>query len=297
LKIYYCDHHEIPLPPGHKFPIRKYRMLRETLAAEPGFSLETAPLADVETICLAHDRDYVENFVLGKIDPKAMRRIGFPWSEGLVQRTLASAGSTLASTHDALETGVGATLAGGTHHAFRSEGSGFCVFNDVAIAIHWLRSAGDNPRVAVVDLDVHQGDGTAHFFEHDPRVFTLSLHGAHNFPFRKQRSTLDVELPDKTGDEEYLRALEPALDRVWDFAPEIVFYLSGVDALFSDVLGRLSLTYAGLAARDALVIGAAYRQRLPLVITLGGGYSNPIENTVQAHASTFRTARDLFLSR
>jgi acetoin utilization deacetylase AcuC-like enzyme len=297
LKIYYCDHHEIPLPPGHKFPMRKYRMLRDTLAAEPGLLLEAAPLAGVETICLAHDRDYVESFVAGTIAPPIMRRIGFPWSEGLVQRTLASAGSTLEATHDALETGVGGTLAGGTHHAFRSEGSGFCVFNDVAIAIHWLRSQGGNPRVAVVDLDVHQGDGTAHFFEHDPNVFTLSLHGAHNFPFRKQRSTLDVELPDKTGDDEYLRALEPALDRVWDFAPEIVFYLSGVDALHSDVLGRLSLTYAGLAARDALVIGAACKQRIPLAITLGGGYSNPIENTVQAHASTFRTARDLFLLR
>jgi acetoin utilization deacetylase AcuC-like enzyme len=297
LKIYYCDHHEIPLPPGHKFPMRKYRMLRDTLAAEPGLLLEAAPLAGVETICLAHDRDYVESFVAGTIAPPIMRRIGFPWSEGLVQRTLASAGSTLEATHDALETGVGGTLAGGTHHAFRSEGSGFCVFNDVAIAIHWLRSQGGNPRVAVVDLDVHQGDGTAHFFEHDPNVFTLSLHGAHNFPFRKQRSTLDVELPDKTGDDEYLRALAPALDRVWDFAPEIMFYLSGVDALHSDVLGRLSLTYAGLAARDALVIGAACKQRIPLAITLGGGYSNPIENTVQAHASTFRTARDLFLLR
>ncbi len=297
MKIYYCDHHEIPLPPGHKFPMRKYRMLRETLAAEPGFALEPAPLADVETICLAHDRDYVESFVNGTIAPNAMRRIGFPWSEGLVQRTMASAGSTLAATHDALETGVGGTLAGGTHHAFRGEGSGFCVFNDVAIAIYSLRSQGSNPRVAVVDLDVHQGDGTAHFFEHDANVFTLSLHGAHNFPFRKQRSTLDVELPDKTGDEEYLRALGPALQRVWDFAPEIVFYLSGVDALHSDVLGRLSLTYAGLAARDSLVIGAACKQHIPLVITLGGGYSNPIENTVLAHASTFRIARDLFLSR
>jgi acetoin utilization deacetylase AcuC-like enzyme len=297
LKIYYCDHHEIPLPAGHKFPIRKYRLLRDTLANEPGFTLAPAPMADVETIALAHNRSYVESFVNGTIDPRVMRRIGFPWSEGLVRRTLASAGSTLAATHDAIETGFGGTLAGGTHHAFRGEGAGFCVFNDVAIAIHWLRSQGDNPRVAVIDLDVHQGDGTAHFFEHDPNVFTLSLHGAHNCPFRKQRSRLDVELSDKTGDEEYLRALDSALPRVWDFAPEVVFYLSGVDGLESDVLGRLSLTYAGLAARDARVIGAAYERRIPLVITLGGGYSNPIECTVQAHASTFRTARDLFLSR
>jgi acetoin utilization deacetylase AcuC-like enzyme len=296
LKIYYCDHHEIPLPDGHKFPMSKYRLLREALAAEPGITLEPAPVADLETICLAHDRDYVESFASGTIAPAAMRRIGFPWSEGLVKRTLASAGSTLAATTDALETGFGGTLAGGTHHAFRHEGSGFCVFNDIAIAIHRLRSEGRNPRVAVIDLDVHQGDGTAHFFEGDPQVFTLSLHGAHNFPFRKQRSRLDVELPDRTGDDEYLRALDSALPQVWEFAPELVFYLSGVDALENDVLGRLSLTYAGLAQRDVRVIGASRKQRIPLVITLGGGYSNPIELTVQAHASTFRTARHCFLS-
>ena len=295
MKVYYCDHYEIPLPAGHKFPMRKYRLLRDALSAEPGFVLEPAPLADIETICLAHDRDYVESFVTGTIiDPRAMRRIGFPWSEGLVKRTLASVGGTIAATARAFECGIGGTLAGGTHHAFRNEGSGFCVFNDIAIAIHWLRSQGKNPRVAVIDLDGHQGDGTAHFFEHDPQVFTLSLHGAHNFPFRKQRSRLDVELPDKTGDEEYLRALDSVLPRVWEFAPEIVFFLSGVDALESDVLGRLSLTYDGLAARDAQVIGAACEWRIPLVITLGGGYSNPIELTVAAHASTFRTARNCF---
>jgi acetoin utilization deacetylase AcuC-like enzyme len=296
LKIYYCDHYEIPLPAGHKFPMRKYRLLRDALSSEPGIELEPAPLADVETICLAHDRDYVESFVRGTIDPRVMRRIGFPWSEGLVHRTLASAGGTLAATAYGLEAGIGGTLAGGTHHAFRSEGSGFCVFNDVAIAIHWLRSQGRRLRVAVIDLDVHQGDGTAHIFEHDPEVFTLSLHGANNFPFRKQRSRIDVELADQTGDDDYLRALDSALPRVWEFAPDLVFYLSGVDALSSDVLGRLSLTYAGLESRDRRVIGAARKQRIPIVITLGGGYSNPIELTVQAHASTFRTAREVLLS-
>jgi acetoin utilization deacetylase AcuC-like enzyme len=296
LRVYYCDQHEIPLAPGHKFPMSKYRLLRETLAADPGFELEPAPMADVETICLAHDRNYVESFVQGKMDARAMRRIGFPWSEGLVRRTLASAGGTLAATGEALQGGIAGTLSGGTHHAFRNEGSGFCVFNDVAIAVHWLRARGRNPRVAVIDLDVHQGDGTAHFFEHDPNVFTLSLHGANNFPFRKQRSRLDVELADKTGDEEYLRALDSALPRVWEFAPEMVFFLSGVDGLESDVLGRLSLTYAGLQSRDRRVIGEARKQRIPLVITLGGGYSNPIERTVAAHASTFLTAREVLLS-
>lgn len=285
-RLFYCDDHEIPLPEGHKFPMRKYRFLRDLLTADGFYRLEPAPPADPATICLAHDSQYVEQFVNGTLPPAAMRRIGFPWSEGLVRRTLASAGGTLAATADALETGFGGTLAGGTHHAFRAEGSGFCVFNDVAIAIHWLRPRVR--RVAVIDLDVHQGDGTAHFFEHDPEVFTLSLHGSNNFPFRKQRSTLDVELPDQTGDEEYLRALDAALPRAFEFEPELVFYLSGVDALRSDVLGRLALTIEGLKERDRRVIEAS--GGLPLVITLGGGYSKPIELTAEAHANTFRVA-------
>jgi len=219
-----------------------------------------------------------------------MRRIGFPWSEDLVRRTLASVGGTLAATEDAIGTGFGGTLAGGTHHAFRGEGSGFCVFNDVAIAIHWLRAGGRARRIAVVDLDVHQGDGTAHFFEHDPDVLTLSVHGAHNFPFRKQRGKIDVELADKTGDQEYLRALDGGLPHVFEFEPELVFYLSGVDALASDVLGRLALTHEGLKARDRRVIEGCWARGIPIVITLGGGYSNPIELTVEAHANTFRVA-------
>ena len=168
------------------------------------------------------------------------------------------------------------------------------MFNDIAIAIHRLRAAGGGYRAAVVDLDVHQGDGTAHFFENDPDVFTLSLHGANNFPFRKQRSTFDVELADKTGDDEYLRALDRALPRVWEFGPQIVFYLSGADALASDVLGRLALTPEGLKARDRRVIEQAHEGRVPLVITLGGGYSNPIEQTAEAHANTFRIAGEVF---
>ena len=290
MRLFYCDHFEIPLPAGHKFPVDKYRLLRERLKKDGFWQLEPAIPASVETIALAHDPEYVAQFVSGTLPPAAMRRIGFPWSEGLVKRTLASAGGTLAATRDAIDTGFGGTLAGGTHHAFRSEGSGFCVFNDVAIAIHSVRR-----RAAVIDLDVHQGDGTAHFFEHDPNVLTISLHGANNFPFRKQRSKIDVELPDKTGDEEYLRELDRVLPRVVEFAPEIVFYLSGVDALASDVLGRLSLTPEGLKARDARVIGTCFREKLPLVITLGGGYSKPIELTAEAHANTFRVAAQLRL--
>lgn len=290
MRLFYCDHFEIPLPDGHKFPMEKYRLLRERLVSDGFWKLEAATPAPVETIALAHDPEYVAQFVNGTLSSSAMRRIGFPWSQGLVTRTLASAGGTVAATRDALATGFGGTLAGGTHHAFRTEGSGFCVFNDVAIAIHSLRPK----RAAVIDLDVHQGDGTAHFFDHDPDVLTLSLHGANNFPFRKQRSTIDVELPDKTGDAEYLRALDLVLPRVLNFAPEIVFYLSGVDGLATDVLGRLALTHEGLKARDARVIGACFTNKLPLVITLGGGYSRPIHLTAEAHANTFRIAAEIY---
>jgi acetoin utilization deacetylase AcuC-like enzyme len=293
VRLFYCDQFEIPLPKGHKFPLRKYRLLRELLASDGFFSLEPASPADAAILCLAHDPAYVNSFIAGTIDPKAMRRIGFPWSEGLVRRTLASAGGTLSAMEDALRGDFGGTLAGGTHHAFPGEGSGFCVFNDVAIGVRSLRARGDTRRVAVVDLDVHQGDGTALFFENDPTVLTLSLHGANNFPFRKQRSTIDVELPDKTNDPAYQDALRSVLPRVWEFEPGLVFYLSGVDALESDVLGRLSLTPEGLKQRDRLVIEGAHQRAIPLVITLGGGYSDPIELTAQAHANTFRVAAEI----
>jgi acetoin utilization deacetylase AcuC-like enzyme len=293
VRLFYCDHYEIPLPDGHKFPIEKYRLLRERIAADGFWKLEPAEAAPVETIKLAHDPVYVDQFVNGTLAANAMRRIGFPWSEGLVARTLASAGGTLAATRDAIATGFGGTLAGGTHHAFRAEGSGFCVFNDVVISIHAHRFK----RAAVVDLDVHQGDGTAHFFEDDPNVLTISMHGANNFPFRKQRSKIDVELADKTRDEEYLRVLDSVLPRVMEFEPEMVFYLSGVDALASDVLGRLALTPEGLEARDRRVIGDCHRHGLPLVITLGGGYSKQIELTAEAHATTFRVAAEIYESR
>jgi acetoin utilization deacetylase AcuC-like enzyme len=289
LRLWYCDHHEIPLPPGHKFPMRKYRLLRDLLAADGVFRMEPSAPAEPATIELVHDPAYVRDFLAGTIEPRAMRRIGFPWSEALVRRTLGSVGGTLAATADALATGFGGNLAGGTHHAFRGEGSGFCVFNDIAIAIRSVER-----RAAVVDLDVHQGDGTALIFEDDPGVLTLSMHGAGNFPFRKQRSRIDVELPDRTGDEEYLARLAEVLPRVFDFQPRIIFYQSGVDALAGDKLGRLSLTHDGLRERDRMVIGAAHRRGIPLVITLGGGYADPIERTAEAHANTFRTAAERF---
>jgi acetoin utilization deacetylase AcuC-like enzyme len=288
-RLFYCDHYEIPLPPGHKFPVRKYRLLRDLLAADGFYRLEQAPLADPATIVLTHDPAYVRSFLDGTLEPAVMRRIGFPWSEGLLKRTLASVGGTLSATADAVADGFGGSLAGGTHHAFRSEGSGFCVFNDIAVAIHWLRK-----QAAVVDLDVHQGDGTAEMFADDPSVLTLSIHARNNFPFRKRPSKIDVSLADGAADAEYLRIVEETLPRVFAFSPEIVFYQSGVDGLATDVLGRLSLTHSGLRERDRLVMEACRRHAVPLVVTLGGGYSEPIELTAEAHANTFRIASQVF---
>ena len=292
--LYYTDHHHIPLSAGHKFPIQKYRMIREQLARVSDYRFEPAPLAGREVIELAHDPGYVAQFLSGTLPAAAMRRIGFPWSEALVGRTLASVGGTLAATQNALREGWGGTLAGGTHHAFHAEGSGFCVFNDIAIAIRWLQQQGRLRRAAILDLDVHQGDGTAQIFQEDADVLTVSLHGQNNFPFRKQRSRIDVELPDGAGDDEYLQRLDEVIPKVFAFAPEIVYFQSGVDPLATDALGRLALTHAGLRERDRRVMTAARAAGVPLVITLGGGYARPIEDTVQAHVNTFLMAREIF---
>jgi acetoin utilization deacetylase AcuC-like enzyme len=300
--LYYTDCYELPLPPGHRFPLRKYRLTRELLARDGRFELVPAPLAGSEAVELAHDPGYVRRFFEGTLTPPAIRRIGFPWSEGLVRRTLASIGGTLAATRDALAThhsqlatGFGATLAGGTHHAFRCEGSGFCVFNDIAVAILWARANTNAQRVAVLDLDVHQGDGTASIFQGDAAVLTVSVHGKNNFPFRKQRSAMDVELPDGTGDAEYLEALKPLLPAIAAFAPDLIFYQSGVDALACDRLGRLALSHGGLKMRDRLVFEFCRQQHIPVVVTLGGGYGASIEATAEAHANVYRMAARVFL--
>jgi acetoin utilization deacetylase AcuC-like enzyme len=255
------------------------------LEGDGRYRLEAAPLASRAEIETAHDPGYVASILDGTVDERAMRRIGFPWSEGLVRRTLASVGGTLAATRDALATGFGGNLAGGTHHAFYHEGAGFCVFNDLAVAIRVNRV-----RAAVIDLDVHQGDGTASIFDGDESVLTVSIHGENNFPFRKQRSAIDIALRDGAGDGEYLDRVLEVLPAVAEFAPEIVFYQSGVDGLRTDRLGRLDLTLAGLSARDRAVFEFVRERAIPVVVTLGGGYSAPIEDTVVGHANTFRSA-------
>jgi len=292
--LFYTDCYELPLPAGHRFPIQKYLLLRQKLAKDGDFDFEPAPMAEAEVISLAHDPDYVRRFVQGELAPAAMRRIGFPWSEGLVRRTMGSAGGTLAATRVAMQQGWGGNLAGGTHHAFYSEGSGYCVFNDIAVALLWAREEFGIAKAAVLDLDVHQGDGTASILRSDPDALTVSIHCSVNFPFRKQESRLDVELAEGTGDVAYLHVLDQVLDEVFSFRPEILFYQSGVDGLAEDALGKLSLSHIGLAERDRRVVEFARANQIPLVITLGGGYAQPIELTVEAHANTYRTAAEIF---
>jgi len=293
-RLFSTDQYRIELPEGHKFPVHKYGLLRDLVAKEGLFHLESAPLAGHETVALAHDPAYVTQFASGTLSPAAMRRIGLPWSPVLVQRAFASVGGTIQAALHALTAGWGATLGGGTHHALRAEGAGFCVFNDIAVAIQVLRKRALIRRAAVIDLDVHQGDGTAEIFQDDPGVFTLSIHCNSNFPFRKKQSRLDVPLPDHLEDDAYLRHLDEALPAVFAFRHDIIFYQSGVDPLASDVLGRLSLTHSGLIARDRKVMLAARRYGAPFVLTSGGGYSRPIDLSVQAHANTYRTAHEIF---
>src|SRR6266700_663974 len=293
-RLFSTDQFVLPLPEGHKFPMQKYSLLRKLLEMENLFEIEPASLVDLEALELAHDPDYIQRFVQGTLPAGTMRRIGLPWSEALVQRALASVGGTMCAAADALNNGCGGTLGGGTHHAFRSEGAGFCVFNDIAVAIQSLRKNGLVCRAAVIDLDVHQGDGTAEIFHLDPDVFTLSIHCQNNFPFRKKQSRIDVALPDKVEDAEYLRRLDEVMPEVFAFRPDIIFYQSGVDGLSSDVLGRLCLTHQGLIERDRRVMRGARENCIPLVITSGGGYSRPIELSAEAHANTYRTALQVF---
>ncbi len=294
-RLHYCDHYAIALPEGHKFPMEKYRLVRDRLAPSGCFRFECAPFATEQQLLRVHARDYVRAFLDGSLSSQAIRRIGFPWSDSLVERTLASVGGAVAAAEDAFTQGFGGNLAGGTHHAFVGEGSGFCVFNDIAVAIEHLKVTRGLQRVAVVDLDVHQGDGTAAIYEDDPSVLTFSMHGAHNFPFRKQRSKIDVALPNGTEDEAFLEALAATMPQVLDFEPELVFFQAGVDGLREDKLGKLALTPAGLQLRNRFVLETCRDHDLPVAICMGGGYSLPIIHSVEAHAQVFLDAAAVFL--
>jgi acetoin utilization deacetylase AcuC-like enzyme len=291
--LYYCDHHDIPLPGGHKFPMEKYRLIRQDLESEPQFRFAPGPMARREDLLRVHDAAYVDAFLSGTLSESQMRRIGFPQVPELISRSLSSVGGTVAASRRALVEGWSGVLAGGTHHAYRDFGSGFCVLNDIAVAAQTLLDEGLVSRVAVVDLDVHQGDGTAAIFAGRPDVFTFSAHGRHNFPFRKQTSNLDLEFENGTADEEYLTALARVLPQAFAFGADLIFYQAGVDALASDRLGKLSMTASGLEQRDEMVFRMVAAAGVPCVVTLGGGYAEPISETVRAAASTYRSAAQI----
>lgn len=295
--FYYPDTPDLPLPDGHRFPATKYRLLRDKIRADgilPGASLVVAPAASREDLLRAHTADYVDAVFDGTLSADIQRRIGLPWSPVLLARSRATVGGSLAAARSALATGVSGQLAGGTHHAHPSFGSGYCTFNDLAVAALTLLDEGRVARVAIVDLDVHQGDGNAAILAADPRAFVVSLHGAKNFPFRRVPSDLDVDLPDGTEDRAYLHALADAMERVAAFRPDLVLYLSGADPLHSDTLGRLALTFDGLAERDRYVFEFCRRRGLAVSIAIGGGYARPITDSVEAYANTFRVAADVF---
>lgn len=288
MDAFYADHFVLPLPEGHRFPMSKYRLLRDGIAGTPGLDLCEAPAATDTQLLLAHDPVYVQKVVTGTLDSKEQREIGFPWTPDMVERSRRSVGATIAACHSAMQNGIAVNLAGGTHHAYRDKGSGFCVFNDAAVAARVMQrqSAASLP-IAIIDLDVHQGNGTAAIFKNDPSVFTLSLHGDKNFPFRKEPSDLDVPLADGVSDAVYLQALGKALEDLDSaFRPQLIIYLAGADPHEGDRLGRLKLTDAGMLARDRVVFDYAQHLNVPIAISMAGGYGTKIETTVAVHRQT-----------
>jgi acetoin utilization deacetylase AcuC-like enzyme len=303
MKVFYATQFVLQLPAGHRFPMEKYQLLRDRLAAEvPTVELQQALPATDGELALVHTPGYIAAISDGSVDPKVMREIGFPWSTAMVDRARRSVGATISACRCTLKDGVAANIAGGTHHSYADKGGGFCVFNDAAVAARltqaeWRRSGRRQPlKVAIIDLDVHQGNGTAHVFRNDPTVFTLSLHGQKNFPFRKEAGNLDVSLPDGCRDDEYLHTLEGALQELENrFETDLVIYLAGADPHEGDRLGRLKLSWDGLEARDRRVFDWAWTRRIPLAFAMAGGYGIRIEDTVQVQVNTFKVAAEYAL--
>ena len=303
MQAFYADHFVLPLPDGHRFPMAKYEMLRDQITAHlPSVRLQQAEPADDAALALVHDPAYIAAVRHGTLSAAQQREIGFPWSPGMNERARRSVGATVQACRVALSgEGVAANLAGGTHHAYADKGSGFCVFNDAAVAarlmqIERLRAGIDPPsrplQVAIIDLDVHQGNGSARIFQNDPSVFTLSLHGARNFPFRKEPSDCDIDLPDGCTDAPYLAALEQGLAEVERRCePALVIYLAGADPHEGDRLGRLRLSDAGMAARDQRVFDWAWQRQLPVAMAMAGGYGHDIQTTVRVQLNTYRIAQ------
>ncbi len=296
MKLFHTDLFVLPLPDGHRFPMQRYRLLRERLEQSRLFAEDRMcipPAATDEQLRLVHTDDWVERVSSGRLTDVEQRRIGFPWSPEMAERSRRSTGATIAAATCALTDGVAANLAGGTHHSFPDRGAGYCVFNDVAVAIRCLQQQGAIHRALVIDLDVHQGDGTAQIFADDPAVFTVSVHAAKNFPARKKPSDLDIGLPDGAEDAAYLAALAETLERAGSVAPDIIFYNAGVDVHRDDRLGRLALTDDGVSARDGCVMDWARRLGAPVVGVLGGGYGDDPSVIAARHVSLFEQAAKL----
>jgi acetoin utilization deacetylase AcuC-like enzyme len=297
MPLFYSDVFVLPLPSHHRFPMGKYARLRTRLLASGAFAeadFRVPEGASDAELTRAHCPEYLRRVTTGALGEAEQRAIGFPWSERMVERSRRSSGATLAAAREALTRGWSANLAGGTHHAFRDRGEGFCVFNDAAVAARAMQVEAGLQRVAIVDCDVHQGNGTASIFAADDSVFTFSIHGARNFPFAKEQSDLDIELADGTGDEEYLWHLERGLDETLERSrPQLAIYLAGADPYEDDRLGRLSLTKRGLVRRDELVLGRLAARGVPVAIAMAGGYARDIEDSVEIHANTIDVARRL----
>jgi len=291
MKAFYTDHFELPLPTGHRFPMTKYRLLRERATEQPEIELVVPPAASVPQLKLVHDAEYIDAVFAGQLTTQQQKRIGFPWSLELVERSRRSAGATIEAGAAALQNQTAVNLAGGTHHAGKRHGEGFCVFNDVAVAIRVLQSSGVIDTAVVIDCDVHQGNGTAEVFAGDDSVFTFSIHGARNFPLRKTAGDLDRPLPAGTTGEVYLPALEESLAQVFThMAPDIVFYVSGADPYFADRYGQFKLTKRDLLQRDRMVLGACDAAGAPCATVMAGGYSLDVSDIVDIHFQTVMAA-------
>lgn len=294
MKIFLSDQVTLPLPKGHRFPVEKYSRLRQRVVLAglvPPQNLVTAPPATAEDLLRVHTSDYVQRVLTGMLTEKEIRRIGLPWSPELVERSLSSVGGTIAASRAALEDGIAANLGGGTHHAYADHGEGFCVFNDVAVAVRVMQAEKRLNRVVLIDLDVHQGNGSTAIFSGDERVFTFSVHGAKNFPFHKETGSLDIALPDETGDEFFLEAVQQGTRTALEHAhADMAVYLAGADPFAGDTLGRMSVSKEGLAKRDQIVFDLCRLFDLPVTVVLGGGYAKNIDDTVDIQFNTIRTA-------
>lgn len=292
-RFFFPDTPDLPLPPRHRFPGGKYTRLRQRVTSERLLgraALAASPPAALAELAHAHADDYITAVLQGTLSPQAQRRIGLPWSATLARRSRATVGGSLAAAREALAHGISGQLAGGTHHAHRDFGSGYCTFNDLAVAALVLLADASVERVAILDCDVHQGDGNAAILSAQPNAFVVSIHGEKNFPFRKVPSDLDIALADATEDKAYLEALEQALDAISAFRPDLLLYLSGADPLVTDSLGRLAVSMEGLARRDQRIFSFGRDRGLAVAVVAGGGYARPIELTVDAYAQTYATA-------